>query len=62
MLQNFKYRIADYIQSVFIFEYFKEAFSVKINSQVQLLFENTLSRLNKMLVCTHMISYIIFAA
>ena len=31
-------------------------FSAKINSQIQLLFENIFLRLNKMLVCTHVIT------
>ena len=51
------YHIAGYFRRVFIFRYFKEGlFSVKINSNVQLLFENIFSQLNKMLVCTHMIT------
>ena len=44
-----EYRIARYFRRVFIFRYFKEAFFAKINSQIQLVFENIFPRLNKCL-------------
>ena len=52
------YHIAGYFRWVFIFKYSKRPFSVKTNFQVQLLFKNIFSWLNKM----HSRDYIIFAA
>ena len=50
------YRIAGYFQRVFIFRYFEEAFFRKNKSPGPTVFEKIFSRLNKMLVCTHLIT------